>query len=86
MMYDSFEVDKVLVIAPLRVADMTWPDEVEKWGTLKEFKDIKDYRHSQTTDGCNRKKSRHLHHQQRKHQVAYRLLPGKNKKSGRLTP
>lgn len=38
MMYDSFEVDKVLVIAPLRVADMTWPDEVEKWGHLKNIR------------------------------------------------
>jgi SNF2 family DNA or RNA helicase len=34
-MYDSFDIGKVLVIAPLRVADMTWPDEVEKWDHLK---------------------------------------------------
>jgi SNF2 family DNA or RNA helicase len=35
LMYDSFDIGKVLVIAPLRVADMTWPDEVEKWDHLK---------------------------------------------------
>lgn len=38
MMYDSFEINKVLVIAPLRVADMTWPDEVEKWDHLKNLR------------------------------------------------
>src|SRR5690554_2760415 len=38
LMYDSFEVNKVLVIAPLRVADMTWPDEVEKWDHLKNLR------------------------------------------------
>lgn len=29
---DSFEVAHVLVVAPLRVAETTWVDEVEKWG------------------------------------------------------
>lgn len=38
LMYDSFEINKVLVIAPLRVADMTWPDEVEKWDHLKNLR------------------------------------------------
>jgi SNF2 family DNA or RNA helicase len=32
---DSFLIRKVLVIAPLRVATMTWPAEVEKWDDLK---------------------------------------------------
>jgi SNF2 family DNA or RNA helicase len=32
---DSFLIRKVLVIAPLRVASMTWPAEVEKWDDLK---------------------------------------------------
>ena len=32
---DSFEVCKVLVIAPLRVARDTWPTEIEKWDHLK---------------------------------------------------
>lgn len=31
---DSFEVKKVLVIAPLRVARDTWPSEIEKWDHL----------------------------------------------------
>lgn len=32
---DSFEIRKVLVIAPLRVARDTWPSEIEKWDHLK---------------------------------------------------
>ena len=35
LMYDRFEVDKVLVIAPLRVAEDTWSRESEKWDHLK---------------------------------------------------
>ena len=35
---DSFQVRKVLVIAPLRVARDTWPLEVEKWDHLKGLK------------------------------------------------
>jgi SNF2 family DNA or RNA helicase len=31
---DSFDVSKVLVIAPLRVARDTWPAEIEKWDHL----------------------------------------------------
>ena len=31
LMYDRFEVAKVLVIAPLRVARNSWPDEIMKW-------------------------------------------------------
>ena len=34
LMYDRFEVSKVLVIAPLRVARDTWPAEIEKWEHL----------------------------------------------------
>lgn len=34
LMYDSFEVSKVLIIAPLRVAQSTWKDEIEKWDHL----------------------------------------------------
>ena len=33
-MYDSFEVSKVLIIAPLRVARNTWSDEIKKWDHL----------------------------------------------------
>ena len=35
LLYDRFEVRKVLVIAPLRVARDTWPAEIEKWDHLK---------------------------------------------------
>ena len=31
LMFDSFEVNKVLVIAPLRVARNVWPEERENW-------------------------------------------------------
>lgn len=34
MMYDSFEISKVLIIAPLRVAKHTWSGEIEKWEHL----------------------------------------------------
>lgn len=34
---DSFEVGKVLVIAPLRVARDTWPAEINKWEHLKDL-------------------------------------------------
>lgn len=37
LMYDAFEVKRVLVIAPLRVARDTWPDELRKWDHLKEL-------------------------------------------------
>lgn len=35
LMFDSFEVQKVLIIAPLRVARDTWSAEIEKWELLK---------------------------------------------------
>ena len=35
LVYDRFEVRKVLVIAPLRVGRDTWPQEIEKWDHLK---------------------------------------------------
>lgn len=38
LMYDSFEVRKVLVIAPLRVAKVTWSDEIKKWSNLNHLR------------------------------------------------
>lgn len=38
LLYDYFEVSKVLVIAPLRVAQKTWPDEIQKWDHLKHLR------------------------------------------------
>lgn len=34
LLFDSFKVHKVLVVAPLRVARDTWPQELEKWTHL----------------------------------------------------
>ena len=38
LLFDSFEVCRILVIAPLRVARNTWGAEIEKWDHLKELK------------------------------------------------
>lgn len=38
LMFDYLEVNKVLIIAPLRVAKMTWGQEIEKWDHLKHIK------------------------------------------------
>ena len=35
MIFDTHEVSKVLVVAPLRVARDTWPQEIGKWDHLK---------------------------------------------------
>ena len=35
LMYQDFEISKVLVIAPLRVAKNTWPAEIRKWDHLE---------------------------------------------------
>ena len=37
LMYDFFEVHRVLIVAPLRVARDTWPEELRKWDHLKEL-------------------------------------------------
>lgn len=37
LMYDTFEVRRVLVVAPLRVARDTWPEELRKWDHLKDL-------------------------------------------------
>ena len=35
LIFDSFEVSKVLIIASLRVAKHTWSTEIQKWDQLK---------------------------------------------------
>ena len=35
LIYERFDVAKVLIIAPLRVAKTTWPEEIKKWEHLK---------------------------------------------------
>ena len=34
LLFDSFEVSRILVVAPLRVARDTWPAEIQKWSHL----------------------------------------------------
>lgn len=38
LMYDSFEISKVLIVAPLRVAKVTWSDEIKKWDHLQHLR------------------------------------------------
>lgn len=38
LMHDRFEIRKVLIIAPLRVAQSTWTDEIQKWDNLKHLR------------------------------------------------
>ena len=35
LLFDRFEAHRVLIIAPLRVARDTWPDELKKWDHLR---------------------------------------------------
>ena len=37
LMYDHFEIARVLVVAPLRVAQDTWPEEIKKWEHTKKL-------------------------------------------------
>lgn len=37
LLFDSFDAHRILVIAPLRVAQSTWPAEIEKWEQLHEL-------------------------------------------------
>lgn len=37
LMHDDFSIKKVLIVAPLRVAQSTWPNEIEKWDHLKDL-------------------------------------------------
>jgi len=38
LMFDSFEIHRVLVVAPIRVASYSWPAEIEKWDHLEGLK------------------------------------------------
>ena len=31
LMFDRFEIRKALIIGPIRVVSLSWPDEIEKW-------------------------------------------------------
>ena len=38
LMFDSFEIHRALVVAPIRVASFSWPAEIEKWDHLEGLK------------------------------------------------
>lgn len=38
LMYDSYEISKVLIVAPLRVAKTVWSDEIEQWDHLSHLR------------------------------------------------
>lgn len=38
LLYDSFEIHKVLIIAPLRVASTVWSDEIKQWDHLRHLR------------------------------------------------
>ena len=38
MLHDSFEIRKVLIVAPIRVALSSWPDELRKWDHLSDIR------------------------------------------------
>ena len=38
LIYDRFEVSRVLIVAPKRVAEQTWPEEVRKWDHLQHLR------------------------------------------------
>ena len=51
LMLETFEVSKVLIIAPLRVARDTWPAEIEKWDHRQDQR--KSFEHcTQQDHGC----------------------------------
>ncbi len=68
LLFDSFEIHKILVIAPLRVASVTWSSEIEKWEHLH----LLQYSLAVSTGG-------YLHHQS-----ALSLPLGKMKSKYRL--
>ena len=38
MLHDSFEIRKALIVAPIRVAQASWPDEIRKWDHLSDIR------------------------------------------------
>jgi len=41
LMFDSFDVSRVLVVAPLKVAENTWTDEREKWDDFRHLRMVR---------------------------------------------
>jgi len=38
LMFDSFEIRKTLIIGPIRVVSMSWPDEIQKWDHISDLR------------------------------------------------
>ena len=38
LMFDRFEIRKALIIGPIRVVSLSWPDEIEKWDHISELR------------------------------------------------
>lgn len=38
LMFDRFEIHKVLIIGPIRVVTMSWPDEIKKWNHTSDLR------------------------------------------------
>ena len=73
--YNRFEVRKVLVIAPKKVAEGTWTKEKDKWEHTKMLR-VSQVLGSQTkTHPCTEHTGGHLHHQQGERSVVSGLLP-----------
>ena len=51
LLYNYFDVQKVLVIALLRVAQKTWTDEIRKWEHLKHLRISRVLGTEKTTHG-----------------------------------
>ena len=59
LLFDSFEVHKVLVIAPLRVARDTWSAELQKWDQLHHLTYSVVVRRSETRSEAQRRRADH---------------------------
>jgi SNF2 family DNA or RNA helicase len=63
LLFDSFDVHKVLIIGPLRVARTTWPDEIRKWDHLSDLQYSVAVGTPSERKAALAKESGHLHHQ-----------------------
>ena len=70
LIFDSFEVSKVLIIAPLRVAKHTWSTEIQKWDQLKGLRYSISSRYSGREEESPYGGCRYLYHQPGKHPLA----------------
>ena len=59
-MFDEMSINKVLIVAPKKVAEATWQDEAAKWDCFKNVFDNSGNTGTAGTGTCE--KSRYLHH------------------------